>query len=145
MLKPGDTVVVPRIDCLARNLTEGLRSIEQLHGQGINIRSLAESLDTGDDSPTSRLMLHMLLSLAEWERDTIRGPDQDRRGPRRRGGENRRKASGLVIGEDGGRQSLPGERRVGQRHGQDIRRKSSNRARRSGRNLPEPTRHNLTP
>ena len=72
MLKPGDTVVVPRIDRLARNLTEGLRTIEQLHGQGINIRSLAESLDTGDDSPTSRLMLHMLLSLEELERDTIR-------------------------------------------------------------------------
>ena len=33
---------------------------------------MAEGLDTGDDSPTSRLMLHMLLSLAEWERDTIR-------------------------------------------------------------------------
>ena len=29
-------------------------------------------MDTGDDSPTSRLMLHMLLSLAELERDTIR-------------------------------------------------------------------------
>ena len=72
MLKPGDTVVVPRIDRLARNLTEGLKAIEELHGQGINIRSLAEGLDTGDDSPTSRLMLHMLLSLAEWERDTIR-------------------------------------------------------------------------
>ena len=72
MLKSGDTVVVPRIDRLARNLTEGLRTIEELHGQGINIRSLAEGLDTGDDSPTSRLMLHMLLSLAEWERDTIR-------------------------------------------------------------------------
>ena len=72
MLKPGDTVVVPRIDRLARNLTEGLRTIEELHDQGINIRSLAEGLDTGDDSPTSRLMLHMLRSLAEWERDTIR-------------------------------------------------------------------------
>ena len=72
MLKPGDTVVVPRIDRLARNLTEGLKTIEELHDQGINIRSLAEGLDTGDDSPTSRLMLHMLLSLAEWERDTIR-------------------------------------------------------------------------
>ena len=72
MLKPGDTVVVPRIDRLARNLTEGLKTIEELHAQGINIRSLAEGLDTGDDSPTSRLMLHMLLSLAEWERDTIR-------------------------------------------------------------------------
>ena len=46
--------------------------MEQLHDQGINIRVLAEGLDTGDDNPTSRLMLHMLLSLAEWERDTIR-------------------------------------------------------------------------
>ena len=72
MLKSGDTVVVPRIDRLARNLTEGLKTIEELHGQGINIRALAERLDTGDDSPTSRLMLHMLLSLAEWERETIR-------------------------------------------------------------------------
>ena len=72
LLRPGDTVVVPRIDRLARNLTEGIRTIQELHGQGINIRSLAEGLDTGDDSPTSRLMLHMLLPLAEWERDTIR-------------------------------------------------------------------------
>ena len=71
-LQPGDVVVVPRIDRLARNLTEGLRTIEELHAQGIYIRSLAEGLDTGDDSPTSRLMLHLLLSLAEWERGTIR-------------------------------------------------------------------------
>ena len=72
MLKTGDTVVVPRLDRLARNLWEGLKTIEELHSQGINIRALAEGLDTGDDSPISRLMLHMLLSLAEWERDTIR-------------------------------------------------------------------------
>ena len=71
-LQPGDVVVVPRIDRLARNLTEGLRIIEELHAQGIHIRALAEGLDTGDDSPTHRLMLHMLLSLAEWERETIR-------------------------------------------------------------------------
>ena len=83
MLKPGDTVVVPRIDRLARNLTQGLKTIEELHDQGINIRSLAEGLDTGDDSPTSRLMLHMLLSLAEWERDTIRDRIKGRGGPRR--------------------------------------------------------------
>ena len=69
----GDTVVVPWIDRLARNLTEGLKTIEELDDKGINIRSLAERLDTGDDNPTSKLMLHMLLSLAEWERDSIRG------------------------------------------------------------------------
>ena len=71
-LRPGDVVVVPRLDRLARNLTEGLRTIEELHAQGIHIRALAEGLDIRDDSPTSRLMLHMLLSLAEWERETIR-------------------------------------------------------------------------
>ena len=72
ILKPEDTVVVPRIDRLARNLWKGLKTIQELHEQGINIRALSEGLDTGDDSPTSRLMLHMLLSLPKWERDTIR-------------------------------------------------------------------------
>ena len=86
-LQPGDAVVVPLLDRLARNLSEGLRSIEELHAQGIHIRSLAEGLDTRDDSPTSRLMLHMLLSLAEWERETIR--DRIRAGVDRAAAEGR--------------------------------------------------------
>ena len=64
--------MVPRLDRLARNLSEGLRTIEELHAQGIHIRALTENLDTSDDSPNARLMLHMPLSLAEWERGTIR-------------------------------------------------------------------------
>ena len=86
-LQPGDVVVVPRLDRLARNLSEGLRAIEELHSQGMSIRSLAEGLDTGDDSPTHRLMLHMLLSLAEWERETIR--DRIRAGVDRAASEGR--------------------------------------------------------
>ena len=98
MLRSGDTVVVPRIDRLARNLTEGLKTIEELHGQGINIRSLAEGLDTGDDSPTSRLMLHMLLSLAEWERDTIR--DRIRAGVDRAAAEGRMGGRPLALSSE---------------------------------------------
>ena len=64
-LQAGDVVVVPRLDRLARNLSEGLRTVEELHSQGIRIRALAEGLDTGDESPPARLMLHVLLSLAE--------------------------------------------------------------------------------
>ena len=79
--------MVPRIDRLARNLTEGLKTSEEPLRQGINIRSLAEGLDTGDNSPTSRLMLHMLLSLAEWERETIR--DRIRAGVNRAAAEGR--------------------------------------------------------
>ena len=85
--QPGDVVVVPRIDRLARNLSEGLRTVQELHGQGIHIRSLAEGLDTGDGSPAHRLMLHMLLSLAEWERETIR--DRIRAGVDRAASEGR--------------------------------------------------------
>ena len=40
-LRPGDVVAVPRIDRLARNLSEGLRTVEVLHAQGIYIRALA--------------------------------------------------------------------------------------------------------
>ena len=104
MLKSGDTVVVPRIDRLARNLTEGLKTIEELHGQGINIRSLAEGLDTGDDSPTYRLMLHMLLSLAEWERGHHQGPGAGRRRYHRR----RRRRSGHSWGTVGRSAPPPG-------------------------------------
>ncbi len=86
-LRPGDVVVVPRIDRLARNLTEGLRTIEELHAQGIHIRALTENLDTSDDSPNARLMLHMLLSLSEWERESIR--DRIRAGVDRAASEGR--------------------------------------------------------
>ena len=40
-LQPGDVVVVPRIDRLARNLTEGLRTIEEL-------QAVRDFLDNGD-------------------------------------------------------------------------------------------------
>ena len=86
-LQPGDVVVVPRLDRLAHNLSEGLRAIEELHAQGIHIRALAEGLDTGDDSPTARLML---LSLAEWERETIRD--------RTKAGVDRAAAEGRTVG-----------------------------------------------
>ena len=87
-LRAGDVVVVPRLDRLARNLSEGLRTVEELHAQGISIRALAEGLDTGDESPTARLLLHMLLSLAEWERETIR--DRIQAGVERAAAEGRR-------------------------------------------------------
>ena len=102
--------MVPRLDRLARNLSEGLRTIEELHAQGIHIRALTENLDTSDDSPNARLMLHMLLSLAEWERGRgdHTGPDQDRRGPRRGRGPDRRQAPGAGLREAAGRPGLPG-------------------------------------
>ena len=120
MLWPGDVVVVPRIDRLAGNLAEGIRTVQYLHDQGIHIRALPKGLDTGDDNPTSKLMLHMLLSLAEWERESIRGRIQ--------AGVDRAAAEGRTVGrppgaglrEDTSREGLPGRRQVGQRGRQNL-------------------------
>ena len=103
-LQPGDVVVVPRLDRLARNLSEGLRTIEELHAQGIYIRSLAEGLDTGNGSPTARLMLHMLLSLAEWERETIR--DRIKAGVDRAAAEGGVVSAGPHINQSQGRMCI---------------------------------------
>ena len=135
-LQPGDVVVVPRLDRLARNLSEGLRTVEELHDQGIHIRALAEGLDTGDGSPTSRLMLHMLLSLAEWERETIRDRIKYRRGPRRGRGPDRGQASGAGLREAGRPSGTSWENGgLGQRGRQELRGEPSHRARREGRDL----------
>ena len=109
--------------------------MEQLHDQGINIRSLAEGLDTGDDSPTSRLMLHMLLSLAEWERDTIR--DRIKAGVDRAAAEGRTGGRPPALSPEKVEavQGLPGERRDRSARGQGIRGEPAHRAGRQGRDL----------
>ena len=133
ILQPGDVVVVPRLDRLARNLTEGLRTIEDLHAQGIHIRSLAEGLDTGDDSPTSRLMLHMLLSLAKWEREIIR--DRIKAGVDR--------AAGAGLREAAGRPGLPGQRGLSERGRPGLRGEPAHREGSQGRDVPGPERECL--
>ena len=51
MLWPGDVVVVPRIDRLAGNLAEGIRTVQYLHDQGIHIRALPKAWTPGTTIP----------------------------------------------------------------------------------------------
>ena len=143
ILQPGDVVVVPRIDRLARNLSEGLRTIEELHAQGIYIRSLAEGLDTGDDSPTSRLMLHMLLLPGQMGEGDHPGPDQGRRRPRRRRRPDRGQATGAGLREAAGRPGLPGQRRLSEHGRPGLRGEPAHREGSQGRDVPGPERECL--
>jgi len=65
----GDTVIVWRIDRLGRSLIDVLNTVELLRGRGIHVRSLSDGIDPA--SSTGRLMLHMLATLAEYERELI--------------------------------------------------------------------------
>jgi DNA invertase Pin-like site-specific DNA recombinase len=65
----GDTVIVWRIDRLGRSLIDVLNTVELLRGRGIHVRSLSDGIDPA--TSTGRLMLHMLATLAEYERELI--------------------------------------------------------------------------
>ena len=69
-LRPGDTLVVWRLDRLGRSLRHLIETISLLDARQVGFRSLTESIDTTTTS--GRLLFHIFGSLAEFERDLIR-------------------------------------------------------------------------
>lgn len=69
MLRSGDTLVVWRLDRLARSLRNLLELVESLSNRGIHLRSLTEAIDTS--SASGRLILSVFGALAEFERGLI--------------------------------------------------------------------------
>src|SRR6266480_4163714 len=70
-LKPGDVVVVTKLDRLGRSTRELLDLIDRISKAGASFRSLGDPLwDTG--SSQGRLLSTMLASIAEFEREFIR-------------------------------------------------------------------------
>lgn len=65
----GDTVVVWRIDRLGRSLIDVLNTVNGLRDSGIAVRSISDGIDPA--TSTGRLMLNMLATLAEYERELI--------------------------------------------------------------------------
>lgn len=62
----GDTLVVVRIDRLARSLSHLLEVIERLEAKGALFRSLIDPIDTS--SPQGKFTLQVLGAAAEFER-----------------------------------------------------------------------------
>ncbi|WP_197330221.1 recombinase family protein [Ralstonia syzygii] len=69
-LSPGDTVVVYKLDRIARSLKDLLTIIERIEEKGAQFRSLTESLDTS--TPAGRMIFHIVGAFAEFERELIR-------------------------------------------------------------------------
>jgi DNA invertase Pin-like site-specific DNA recombinase len=69
-VRAGDTLVVWRLDRLGRSLVHLIQSIKDLHGRGVQFKSLQEQLDTGTSG--GKLVFHVFGALAEFERDLIR-------------------------------------------------------------------------
>ena len=69
-LRPGDTLVVWRLDRLGRSLPHLIEVIGALEARGVGFRSLTESIDTTTSG--GRLIFHVFGALGQFERDLIR-------------------------------------------------------------------------
>ena len=67
-----DAVVVTKLDRFSRSLSHMVSQLEELQAAGVRFLAINQGIDTGKDNPTGRLMVHLLTSFAEFERDLIR-------------------------------------------------------------------------
>jgi DNA invertase Pin-like site-specific DNA recombinase len=65
----GDTVVVWRVGRLGRSLIDVLNTVNLLRERGVQVRSISDGIDPS--TSTGWLMLNMLATLAEYERELI--------------------------------------------------------------------------
>ncbi|MGN6773469.1 MAG: recombinase family protein [Rhizobiaceae bacterium] len=68
-LRDGDVFVVTKLDRLARSVADLIEIMKVIDGKDASLRILALNLDT--KTPTGKLMLHLLGSIAQFERELM--------------------------------------------------------------------------
>ncbi|WP_429322825.1 recombinase family protein [Paraburkholderia sp. GAS448] len=69
-LREGDVLIVWKLDRLSRSLKDVLILMERIEQTGAGFRSLTEAIDT--TSPAGRMMMQIVGSFAEFEREMLR-------------------------------------------------------------------------
>lgn len=65
----GDVIVVWKLDRFGRSIIDLLTRLKALEERGVGFRSLTDAIDT--TTPAGRFMIHVLASVAQFERDLI--------------------------------------------------------------------------
>jgi DNA invertase Pin-like site-specific DNA recombinase len=69
-VRPGDTVIVTKLDRLARSVSDAVKIIEALEKEGVGFKVLGDaSIDT--TTPQGKMVFHILAAVAEMERSMI--------------------------------------------------------------------------
>ena len=69
VIQADDTLIITRLDRIARSLIQGVQLLENLSDRGIIVEVL--NLGTIDNSPTGKLIRNIMLSFSEFEHDMI--------------------------------------------------------------------------
>lgn len=68
-IKPGDTLMVTKLDRIARSALQGSELVQTLISEGVNVHVL--NMGLMDNSPTGKLIMTVMFAFAEFERDMI--------------------------------------------------------------------------
>ncbi|MCR5011256.1 MAG: recombinase family protein [Lachnospiraceae bacterium] len=68
-MQDGDTLVVTKLDRIARSATQGMELIQTLLDRGVTVHVL--NMGLMDSTPTGKLIRNVMLAFAEFERDMI--------------------------------------------------------------------------
>lgn len=71
-LRKFDVVLVWKLDRFGRSVLDFVRNIQALDALGIRFFCPGQGIDTDQKSPISRLLMHILVAVAEFERELIR-------------------------------------------------------------------------
>ncbi|ACA21259.1 hypothetical protein M446_7041 (plasmid) [Methylobacterium sp. 4-46] len=76
-LKPGDNLVVLKLDRIFRNATDALTQADAFKAKGVNLYLIDMGTEPVTNNGTSRMFFGMLALMAEFERERIRERTQD--------------------------------------------------------------------
>ncbi len=93
--RAGDSIVVAELSRLGRSLKQILEMIELCQKKKVNVIMIREGINTSNDSPINKLLISILGSLAEMERNLISQRTKDALALK--------KKNGVVLGRPKGR------------------------------------------
>ena len=107
-----DTVIIAKLDRLTRSVKDLAELLERFTRRGVSLVSVAESLDTG--TAAGRLVLNIMVSVSQWEREAIGERTRDAMQHKRANGErvgtvpfgHRTAADGFHLEADPAEQSI---------------------------------------
>jgi len=106
--RPGDTLVVWKLDRLGRSLQHLVETVRDLITRGVGFKSVQEQIDT--TTAGGKLIFHIFASLAEFERDLIRertnaglsaARARGRKGGRPKGVDTKKQKAALALKKEG--------------------------------------------
>jgi DNA invertase Pin-like site-specific DNA recombinase len=85
-----DVILCVKLDRLGRSLPHLAQIISELDANGVALVCSSQSIDTSDENPAGRLVMHVLMAVAQFERSLIR--------ERTRAGLKAARARGIQLG-----------------------------------------------